>query len=89
MPKGPKGQRPPSIWDSCEAWNAKPKRKKLNAEDRQGLRAAELQLFVKQCGRKAHAGHDPNDRRYSRTTVDALRHMKPEILDEFLRDREE
>jgi hypothetical protein len=89
MPKGPKGQRPPSIWDSIEAWNAKPQRTKLNAAERHDLRAAELQLFAKQVGRKAHAGHDPNDRRYSRSTVDAVRHMKPEVLDELLRDGED
>ena len=85
MPKGPKGQRPPNIFHSLEAWNIKPGRRKLNAAEREALRAAELQLFLKQCGRRAHAGHDPNDRSYSRTTVDAVRHMKPEDLDDYLR----
>ena len=89
MPKGPMGQRPPSVRDSLEAWNAKPKRSKLNAAERHDLRAAELQLFAKQLGRKARAGHDPNDRRYSRSTVDAVRHMKAAVLDELLRDGED
>jgi hypothetical protein len=89
MPKGPKGKKPPSILSSPELLWAKPKRKRLNASERRDLKAAAAQIFVQQCGRKAHAGHNSNDRSYSRTTVDAVRHMKPEKLDQLLRHGED
>jgi hypothetical protein len=64
-------------------------RKRLNAEEKRARKAAAVQLFAKQCGRKAHAGHDPNDRAYNRDTVEAVRRMRPEELDRLLRDGEE
>jgi hypothetical protein len=60
--------------------------RKLNATGRRGLRRAELALFVQQYGRKAQRGVEPNDRRYSRKTERKLKRMKPERLDELLRD---
>jgi hypothetical protein len=68
---------------------AKPKRKRLNAAARRELKAVAMQLFAKDYARKAYAGWDPNDRRYARETVDAVRHMKPEELDRLLRDGED
>lgn len=49
-------------------------------------RRLELGPFLQQYGRKAHAGHDPNDRRYDRRIERAIRAMPPEELDELLRD---
>ena len=89
MSKGTKGQSPPSIYSSLEAWTAKPKRKSLNASERRERKAAAAQLFVQQAGRRAHAGHDPNDRSYDRKTVEAVRHMKPDDLDKLLRHGED
>lgn len=67
-----------------------PKDKKLNAADRQQLRAAEIQLFIKATGRKKRDnGGDPNDRRVDPRTTKAVRHMRPEQFDELLRDGEE
>ena len=67
----------------------KPKRKRLNADERRERKAAELQIFAKNYARKAHAGSDPNDRRYARETVDMVRHMRPDELDRLLRNGEE
>ena len=92
MPKGRKRAPQTSPYESLEAWKAwqsRPGRKGLNAAERRDLRAADIQLFAKQCGRKAHAGHDPNDRSYSRKAVETVRHMKPELFDELLRDGED
>ena len=83
MLKGPKGRRQPAADD------AKPERKKLNAGERRALKAADLQLFVKRVGRPAPKGKEPNDRSYSRDQVEAVRHMKPEDFDRFLRDGED
>jgi hypothetical protein len=67
-----------------------PTGKKLNARDRRQLTAAELQLFVRDTGRKAQSnGPDPNDRRVDRRTTDAVRRMAPDELDRLLRDGED
>ena len=46
--------------------------------------AAEIGAFMRQYQRKAHAGHDPNDRSYSRKLEAKLKRMRPEELDELL-----
>jgi ribosomal protein S20 len=61
-------------------------RKRLNAAERRELKAAALNLFVRQIGRKAQRGVEPNDRKFDRKTLQAVRHMKPAELDQFLRD---
>lgn len=71
------------------AWNpedAPKEKKKLNAAQKRALKAADLQLFVKQYGRKAQKGKEPNDRRFSERTEKALRHIKPDELDKLLRE---
>lgn len=45
---------------------------------------AEIGSFMRQYQRKAHAGHDPNDRGYSRKMEAKLKRMRPEELDELL-----
>lgn len=84
MPRGPKGRR-----HQIDELLARPSRKRLNAQEKRARKAAAVQLFVRQSGRKAHAGHDPNDRAYDRDTVEAIRHMRPEELDQLLRDGDE
>lgn len=42
--------------------------------------------FLQQYGRKAHRGHDPNDRRYDRKIEQAIKSLSPESLDELLRE---
>ena len=42
--------------------------------------------FLQQYGRKAHKGHDPNDRRYDRKIERAIKSMPPEEFDELLWD---
>ena len=46
--------------------------------------AAEIGAFKRQYQRKAHAGHDPNDRSYDRKLEAKLKRMRPEDLDELL-----
>jgi transposase len=86
MPKGPKGKSPPSKYESRDRWQAKPQRKRLNAAERRARKAAAMRFFAKQYGRRAHAGFDPNDRKYDREIEKAVRRMKPEELDKLLRE---
>jgi len=63
-----------------------PKKKKLNAQERKEHRAGELVLFVRQYGRKAQRGVEPNDRKYSRKTARKIKALKPTVVDALLRD---
>jgi hypothetical protein len=44
----------------------------------------ELGTFMRQYGRKAHPGHDPNDRRYDRGVERLVKQMDPVELDSLL-----
>lgn len=44
----------------------------------------ELSCFVQKYARKAHAGHDPNDRGYDRKVEDAMRRLRPDDLSALL-----
>ena len=46
--------------------------------------AAAVGAFMRQYQRKAHVGHDPNDRSYDRKLEAKLKRMRPEDLDELL-----
>ena len=46
--------------------------------------AGQLSSFVKQYGRKAQRGVEPNDRQYSREAEEAMKHMSPYELSELL-----
>ncbi|WP_200943763.1 MULTISPECIES: hypothetical protein [unclassified Rhizobium] len=61
----------------------------MNAEDKRARKSLDIQLFAKQIGRKAHAGHDPNDRQYDRGIAQKLRRMSPEEIDSLLRGEDE
>ena len=63
-------------------------RKRLNAVQRQLLKAAEVQLFAKQYGRPAQKRAEPNDRRYQRSVEAKIKQMRPADLDRFLRGEE-
>jgi hypothetical protein len=66
-----------------------PRRRHLNADEKRALKAATVNLFVRQYGRKAQRGMEPNDRRYSRDVERALKQLKPDELDSLIRDDEE
>jgi hypothetical protein len=66
-----------------------PKRRRLNADQKRALKAATVNVFVQQYGRKAQRGMEPNDRRYSRDVEKALKQLKPDELDSLMRDDEE
>jgi hypothetical protein len=61
-------------------------RKKLNRQERRRLQQAELLIFVKQWGRKAQKRSEPNDRSYDRAVERRIKRMKPERLDDLIRD---
>ena len=67
----------------------RPKRPRLNADQKRALKTARLQLFVQQYGRKAQKGVEPNDRHYEREIETTVKRMKPDELDRLLRDDEE
>jgi hypothetical protein len=67
----------------------KPCRRHPNRAEKVALRAAEIAVFVKQYGRKAQKGAEPNDRRYDRDVERSVRGMNPVDLDRLLRDDEE
>jgi hypothetical protein len=69
-----------------EAKFVRPKRKKINAIQRKQLKAAAVQLFVKQYGRKAQKNTEPNDRNYSRDLEKTLKAMDPQELSDLIAD---
>ena len=50
---------------------------------------ADLSLFIRQYARKAHRGHDPNDRGYCREVEKRVKRMPPEEVDRLIRGEEE
>jgi hypothetical protein len=50
---------------------------------------AEIGRFLRQYGRRAHAGHDPNDRSYSREIEALVKRMSPEEFDALVNDSDD
>lgn len=46
--------------------------------------AGELSCFMQQYARKAHTGHDPNDRRFDKKIEKVMRRLRPNELSELL-----
>jgi len=46
---------------------------------------ADLAQFVKDYGRKAQSGREPNDRSFSREIAKKLKRMRPEDIDRLMR----
>jgi hypothetical protein len=67
----------------------KPKRRRLNAAQKRAIQAAEAHEFVRAYGRKAQKGVEPNDRSFDPKVGKAIKRMKPEQLDQLLREDEE
>jgi hypothetical protein len=63
--------------------------KKLTAAGRKARKAAAVALYVKQVGRKAQKGVEPNDRRYDREIERQARRMSPLEFDALLRADDE
>jgi hypothetical protein len=76
--KPPAGATPP----------AKPRRR-LNAAQRKALKAARLATFLREAGRKAQRGTEPNDRRDTYDLGRKIRSIPAEEMDRLLRDDEE
>lgn len=58
----------------------------LNADERRALKAAEIGRFLREYGRKAQKGCDPNDRRFDRKTERRVRHMSAAAFDRLVRE---
>ena len=65
--------------DNTDEPRPKKRRKKRRVSE------ADVGLFLRQYGRKAHRGHDPNDRSYSRDVEKKIKRMKAEELDKLIR----
>lgn len=52
---------------------------------RHRLTEADIGLFIQKYGRKAHRGHDPNDRNYDREVEQQIKRMNPQELDRLIR----
>jgi hypothetical protein len=63
----------------------KPKRR-INLKQKRALKSAKVADFVKKAGRKAQKRTEPNDRRYDVDFAKHLRRMKPEKLDDIMRE---
>jgi hypothetical protein len=60
------------------------KRRHPNRSERRALRSVELAVFVRQYGRKAQKGVEPNDRRYDKDVEREVKRMDPITLDRLL-----
>lgn len=66
----------------------KPKRH-ANRQQRLALKAADVAIFVRQYGRKAQKGVEPNDRKYNRNVQRRIGRMDPLELDRLMRKDED
>jgi hypothetical protein len=64
-------------------------RKRFNADQKRARRSADVRQFMAQYGRRAHKGHDPNDRSYDREIERSVRGMDPIELDRLMREDED
>jgi predicted metal-dependent hydrolase len=65
----------------------KKKKRKLNLSQKQELQRTDIERFVKEYGRKAQKGKEPNDRGYSRDVQKKLKkHIKPLELNKLLNE---
>jgi hypothetical protein len=64
-------------------------RRRPNQDERRSLKSAEVAVFVRQYGRKAQKGVEPNDRRFNEDVERRVKQMDPLELDRLLRDDEE
>ncbi|MBC8721759.1 hypothetical protein [Paraburkholderia sp. 31.1] len=56
----------------------------MNADRKRARLTGELGCFVQKYARKAHAGHDPDDRRYDKKIETAMRRLRAKDLSELL-----
>ena len=61
-------------------------KRRLNADQKRALRAAQFGKFAQQYARKAQKSGEPNDRSYSREIEQKAKRMRPESLDLLLRN---
>jgi hypothetical protein len=65
------------------------KSRSLNVGERRALKTADISVFIRQYGRKAQRGVEPNDRRYDERLARRIRQVKPVDLDSLIRDDED
>jgi hypothetical protein len=62
--------------------------KKLSADERGARKMAAAALYIKQIGRKAQKGVEPNDRKFDRDFDRKAKRMPPIEFDALLRDED-
>ena len=67
----------------------KPRKRRLNLDQKRALKTATVATFIRQYTRKAAQNVDPNDRQYDRDIEQKIRRMRPEELDRLIREDEE
>ena len=81
MPKGLRGVPLPPRAKGTPT----PTRKRQNALEKQERKAVALQLFLKQVGRKAQRGVEPNDRHYNQKVARSFRRLRAHDVDRLVR----
>ena len=61
----------------------------MNLAEQTALRAAEIAVFVRQSGRRAQKGCEPNDRKYDRDFEQRFRRIDLDEFDRLLREDED
>lgn len=74
-------QRPPNV---RLRYFTHHRRRKLNRDQKQAKKVAQVATFAQQYARKAQRGVEPNDRRYDRDVETAVKRMPAEDLDRLL-----
>jgi len=67
---------------------AKPRRR-LNASKKRALKSARMAIYLKQVGRKAQKGEEPNDRHDWSELRGKIRKLSAEEMDLLMRDDED
>jgi hypothetical protein len=65
------------------------RRRHPNADEKHGLALGAVRTFMRQYGRQAQRGVEPNDRRYDAKIAKRVKRMNPVELDRILRDDED
>lgn len=56
----------------------------MKAREKKERLAAETAVYLRQIGRKAQKGREPNDRRFDRELDEKLKRMRPEDVDALI-----
>lgn len=64
-------------------------RRRLNAAQKRALKTARMAIYLKQVGKKAQKGTEPNDRQDTYGLNQSVRRIPPEEMDLLMREDED